>query len=130
MERFQQKQMKLDQLTEPRLGEAANCSRERDEMYGTSELRVPEVVKLQMDQDTTPPASRTFGERMESLDIVPGISQMLQGTSQPGSSHMRLGSGKPQSDTGIPSVAPAMELESLPMLQAKPVEPVSFYPCI
>jgi len=41
---------------------------------------------------------------------------------------MRLGFGKPQSDTGIPGLAPARVLDLSPMLNAKPVEPVSCYP--
>ena len=43
---------------------------------------------------------------------------------------MRLGSGKPQSETGIPALVPALELDSSPMLHAKPIEPVTFYHCI
>jgi len=64
---------------------------------------------------------------MGSLDIVPGISE---GTSRPGSSHIRLGSVKPQSKSSIPSGEPAAKPDSSPLLKAKPVEPVSFYPCI
>jgi len=73
---------------------------------------------------------------MASVDIVPAISQMLQGTSRPGSSHIRLGSVKPQSKSSIPSGEPAAEPNSSTLLKAKPVEPersvepVSFYPCI
>ena len=63
---------------------------------------------------------------MESLDIVPGISQ---GTSRPGFSHIRLGPVKPQSKSSIPSGEPAGEPNSSPLLKAKPVKPVSFYPC-
>jgi len=99
-------------------------------MYGTFELSVPAVVKPQMDQDVAAPAPTTFGELMECVDIVPGISQMLQGTSRPGSSHMWLGSGKLLLDTGIPGYAPAAELDSSPMVRAKPIEPISFYTCI
>ena len=67
---------------------------------------------------------------MEKLDIVPGISQMPQGTSRPGSSHIRLGSVKPQSNTTISGLEPATEPDTLRLLKVKPVEPVSFYPCI
>jgi len=130
MERFPQKQMKLDKLTQPGWGDAAVHFCERDKKYGTAELRVPAVVKPQTHHDVAAPALPTFGELMESVDIVPARSQKLQGTSRPGSSHMRLGSGKPKSDTSIPSLAPATEVDSLPMLNAKPIEPVSIYPCI
>jgi len=64
---------------------------------------------------------------MESLDIVPGISEV---TSWPGSSHIRLGSVKPQSKLRVPTGDPAAEPDSSPLLKAKPVEPVSFYPCL
>jgi hypothetical protein len=67
---------------------------------------------------------------MESLDIVPGISQRLQWTSGQGSSHIRLGSVKPLSKSFIPGGEPAAEPDSLMLLKAKPIEPVSFYPCI
>jgi hypothetical protein len=72
----------------------------------------------------------TFGGLLESLDILPGISQRTQGTSRPGSSHIRLGSVKPSSKASIPSGETAAEPNSSMLLNAKPVEPVSFYPCI
>jgi hypothetical protein len=67
---------------------------------------------------------------MECRHIGPGILQMPQWTSRPGSSHMRLSSGKPQFDIGIPGLAPAGEVDSSPMLNKKLVGLVSFYPCI
>jgi hypothetical protein len=67
---------------------------------------------------------------MESLDIVPGISQRPQGTSRPGSCHIRLGSVKPQSESSIPSGEPAAEPDSSMLLKVTPVKPVSFYPSI
>jgi hypothetical protein len=57
---------------------------------------------------------------MERLDIVPGISQMPQGSSQPGSSHIQLGLGNPQSNTTISGHEPAAEPDILPLLTAKP----------
>jgi len=130
MERFRQKQMKLDELTQLGWEDAADYFRERDMKYGTTELRVPAVVEPQTMDDAaaTPPA--TFGELMESLDIVPGRSQRPRGTSRPGSSHIRLGSVKPKSQSSIPSDEPAAEPDSSMLLKAKPVETVSFYPCI
>jgi len=112
MERFRQKQMKLDELTQPGWEDAADYFRERDEKYGTTELRVPVVVQPQTIDDAPEPPLATFGELMESLDIVPGISQRPQGTSRPGSSHIRLGSVKPQSKSSIPSGEPAAEPDS------------------
>jgi len=130
MERFGQKQMKLDELTQPGWDDAADYLSERDKKYGTTELRVPAVVRPPTKNDAPAPPPATFGELMESLDIVPGISQRPQGTSRPRSSHIRLGSVKPQSKSSIPSGEPAAEPDSSMLLKAKPVEPVSFYPCI
>jgi hypothetical protein len=93
-------------------------------------LRVPAVVQPQTNDDAQAPPPTTFGELMESLDIVPGILQRPQGTSRQGSNHISLGSVKPQSKLSIPSGEPAVEPDSSTLLKAKPVEPVSFYPCI
>jgi len=95
MERFWQKQMKLDELTQPGWEDAADYFCEGDTKCGTTELRVPGVVQLQANHDGPAPPPATFRELMESLDIVPGISQRPQGTSRPGSCHIRLGSVKP-----------------------------------
>ena len=76
--------------------DAADLFRERDMTSGTSEWRVPAVVHSQTDDDTAASAPTTFRELLECLYIVPGISQMPQGTSQPGSSHIWLGSVKLQ----------------------------------
>jgi len=130
MKSFWQKQMKLDELTQPGWEDAADYFRERDKKYSTAELRVPVVIQPQTDDGASAPPPTTFGERMERLDIVPGISQMAQGTSRPGSSHIRLSSVKPQSNTSISGLEPAVEPDTSPLLKAKPVEPVSFYPCI
>jgi len=45
MERFRQKQMKLDELTQLGWEDAADYFCERDKKYGTFELRVPAVVQ-------------------------------------------------------------------------------------
>jgi len=125
MEKFWQKQMMLDQLTQLGWEDAANYFCERDTKYGTSELSVPAVVQLQTNEDAPAPPLTTFGELMKSLHIVPGISQW---TSRPGCSHNRLGSVKPQSKTSIPSCEPAAEPYLSMLLKAKPVEPVTFTP--
>jgi len=130
MESFRQKQMKLDELTQPGWEDAADYFRERDKKHGTAELRVPVVVQSQTDDGASAPPPTTFGELMERLDMVSGISQMPQGTSRPGSSHIRLGWVKPQSNTSISWLEPAVEPDTSPLLKAKPVEPLSFYPCI
>jgi len=125
---FQQHQMKPDKMTQPGWGDAADNFDERDEKYRTTALRVPAVIELQMDDGAATPI--TFGECMECFDIVPGISQMPQGTSHPGCSQMRVGSGKPQSNKGIMCLPPDAEPNSSPIQKAKHVEPVSLYPCI
>jgi len=127
MERLRQKQMKFDELIQPGWEDSADYFRVREKKYGTSEVRVPAVVQQRMNDDALPHPRTTFAELMESLDIVPRISEE---TSRPGSSHIRLGSVKPQSKLSIPSGEPAAEPDLSPLLKAKPVEPVSFYPCI
>jgi hypothetical protein len=127
MERFRQKQVKLDEFTQQGWEDAADYFRERDEKYGTTELRVPAMIQPQTNDDALASPAATFRKLMESLDIVPGISQRPQGTSRPGSSHIELGSVKPQSKSCIPSGEPAAEPDLSMLLKAKPVEPVSFY---
>jgi len=78
VESFRQKQMNLDELTQPGWEDAADYFRERDKKYGTAELRVLVVVQPQTDDDASAPPPTTFGELMDRLDIVPGISQMPQ----------------------------------------------------
>jgi len=130
MESFRQKQMNLDELTQPGCEDAADYFRGPDKKSGTADVRVPVVVQPQTDDDASAPPPTTFGELMERLDIVPGILQMPQGTSRPGSSHIWLGSVKPQSNTTISGREPAVEPDTLPLLKAKPVEPVCLYPCV
>jgi len=127
MERFRQNQLKFNQLTQPGWEDAADYFREPDKTYGTAELRVPAVVQHWMNDDALPHPPTTFAELMESLHIVPGISE---GTSPPGSSHIRLGSMKQQSQSSIPSGEPAVEPDLSQLLNVKPLETVSFYPCI
>jgi hypothetical protein len=127
MERFRQKQMKLDKLAQPGWEDAADYIRERDKKYGTSELRVLAVVQPHGNHDTLAPPPTTFGKCTENRDIVPRITQMPQGMSRPGTSHISLGSVKPQSRLSIPSGEPPAEPDWSTLLKAKPVEPVSFY---
>jgi len=78
MERFQQKQMKLDELTLPGWEDKANYFRERDKEYSKSELSIPTAVQPQTNQDAAAPAPTRFGDLLEWLDIVAGRSQMPQ----------------------------------------------------
>jgi hypothetical protein len=130
MERFRQKQINLDELTQPRWEKSVDYYGEQDKKYSTSEMRVPAVVWQQTNDDALAPPLKTFREHMQSPDIVPGISQRLQGTSRPGSSHNMLGSVKPQSTFSIPGGEPAAEPNSSALVKAKPVKPVTFYPRI
>jgi hypothetical protein len=82
-----------------------------------------------MDDGTAAHAPITDGKLMECLDIFPGISQMPDGSSQPGSRHIRLDSGKPPWNMSIPWFAPTTEQDSSLIHNAKAVELVRFKPC-
>jgi hypothetical protein len=73
MERFREKQMKLEELTQLGCQDAADYFRERDKKYGITELSVPAVNKPQTNDDAPAPPPATFGELRERLDIVKGI---------------------------------------------------------
>jgi len=122
--------MKLDELTEPECEDAADSFCERDTMYGTSELRFPDIVVPPTDDNLTSPQVTSWGEIIECTEIVPEISQMLRGTSRPGSSFIWVGSVNLQMKTSIHCPAPVAEPQLSPLLDAKPFETVSFYPCI
>jgi len=130
MESCRQKQMRLDELTQPGWGDAANYFRERDMRYGTAELKVLAVVKPQIETTVATPSPITGGEHMQTPEIVRGQSEMPAVTSRPGSNQMRLGSETPQSHKFISVLSPGMATDSLPIQDANPVEPVSFYPCM
>jgi hypothetical protein len=68
-------------LTQPGWEETADYFCEKDDKYGTSQLMFPAALHLPTDGKVTALALTTFGELMEFLEIVPGILQMLQGTS-------------------------------------------------
>jgi len=128
MESFQQKQMRLDKLTQPGWGDAANNFRERYMRYGTAELKIAAVVKPQIETTAATPSPITIGEHMQTPEIVRGQSEMPALSSRPGSSQMRLGSEKPQSHKFIFILSPGMATDSMPSQDAHPVETVSFYP--
>jgi hypothetical protein len=130
MDSFWQKQLRLDELTQPGRGDAADYFCERDMKYRTTELKVLAVGKPQADSTGATPSPTTFGELMQALDIIPGQSQMPRVTSPQGTSQMRLGSEKPQADNPIALPMPAAVPDSSPIEIPKPVQPVSFYPCI
>lgn len=125
MESFWQTQMKRDKLTQLGWGYVANYNHERDKKRELAELKVLAVHKLETDQVAAAAAVTRFGELIETLDIVSRKSQMLQGTSRQGCSHMRLGSGKPQSPRHIASLPPDAAPDVVPINNAKPVIPIS-----
>jgi len=98
--------------------------------YGTAQLKGPAIVKPQIDTNTATPSPMTVGEHMQTAEIVRGQSEMPAVTSRPGSSQMRLGSEKPQSHKFMPVLLPGMGTDWMPIQDANPVEPVSFYPCM
>lgn len=63
----------------------------------TAEINIPEVIKDQKGKLSAAPALTTFEELIETVQIVPRLSLMPQGTSQPGSSHVRLSFANPLS---------------------------------
>jgi len=97
IESFRQKQMRLDELPQPGLGDATNYFLVRDMMYETAELKVLAVVKPQIDITTATPSLTSFGEHIQTIDIVRGQSHMPAVTSRAESSQMRLHSDKLQS---------------------------------
>jgi len=130
MESFRQKEMRLDELTQPGWGDTTDYFRERDLKYETTELKVPAVVKPQTDTTAATPSPSPFGELMQVLDIVPGQSQMPQVSSRQGSSQMRLGWEKPQADNYIVSLMPNAVPDSSQREIATPVQHVIISPSI
>jgi len=126
-ETVQQKRMRLDELTQPGWGDPADYFCERDMKYGTTELKVPAVVKPQTDTTATTPSPTTFGELMQVLDIVPGQSQMPQVTSREGSSQIGLGSEKSPANMHMVSLMADAVPDSSQKETATPVQPVSIY---
>jgi hypothetical protein len=65
-----------------------------DRTHMTTTLKVPAVIQLLTEEEVAASAPTAFGELMETLDTSLGKLQMPHGNSQPGGSHMRLGSCK------------------------------------
>jgi hypothetical protein len=57
---------------------------EIDMVYGMLELNISAAVKCQRESTATTPLPSIYRAIWETLDIVPGKSQMLQGISCPG----------------------------------------------
>jgi len=81
MESFWHKPMSLDELMQCGYGDVADYFCERDMKYRITEFKVPAVVKPQTVTTAATPSSIAFGKLMQTLQIIPGQSQMLQVTS-------------------------------------------------
>jgi len=112
MDRVRKMQIKLDDLTQLGWEDSADYICQEDTKYGTSCLRVPEVVQPPTDDEVAAPAATPFGVLMECLDIVCALSQLPQGISREGCNDMRPGSQKPQSNMTILDLASAAERDS------------------
>lgn len=58
-------------------------------MDGLVELKDLAVVQLEIEQSAASPKATALGDLMETHVIIPGKSQLPNGTSRPGSSHIR-----------------------------------------
>jgi len=130
MERVRQKQKMLDQVMQPRWGDTAYYFCGRDTKYGMTEWNVPAVDQTHTANDAMSSALTSCGEPMETLDSVPGELQQPQVISQQGSSHMKLGSWKPQTHKRIPSLPAAPIPNSSSIQKSQHVGPISLNPCI
>jgi len=117
MRRLRLEQIKLNELKEPGSEYTVNHICENDKMYVTHQMRELALIPLQTDDDDASPATTTLGECLECLEIVPGISQMLQPTPRSGSSHYRLGSVMPVSNTNISGLEPGTECHTSDFLK-------------
>jgi len=88
--------MRLEELTQPGWGEAANYFGVRDRKYVTAKLKVPAVVMPQTDMPAATPSPTTFEELMQTLDIDCKQPQMPALSSGLESSQIRLWLEKPQ----------------------------------
>jgi len=128
LETFRQKQMKHDELMQPGWADAARYFRKRDMKHGTAELKLPAVVTPQIDTTAATPHLTTFGEHMQTLDIVRRQWQIPAVTSRPGSSQMRLGWEKPQLHKSLTVLSADVEPDSTLIQDAKPVHPQACTP--
>ena len=121
MDYCRQKRMRLDELTQPGRGDAADYFWAKDTKYGMAEMNVPAVVTPETDSAAATLSPTTFEELIDTSDIIPGQSQITQGTSLPGSSQMGLHSDKAQSHKRIASP------DLSPIHIMKLVEPTGIY---
>jgi Uri superfamily endonuclease len=130
MESFRQMQRRLDKLTKLGWWDVANYFGERGMTYGTTEVKVPAVVKPQIDMTAATPYPTTFGEHMRTVDIVCGQLQLSAVTSRPGSRQMRQSSEKTKSQTLIQVLSPDMVPNSTLIHDETLIDTVGFHCCI
>jgi hypothetical protein len=111
----------LKELIQPGWEETADYVHGRDTKNGTSELTVTAVLKPQTVDNALGLEPATFGECTECLAIVPRISQLQQGMSESRSSYICVASVKPQLNSFITGLQPAMELDWLHLQNTNPV---------
>ena len=130
IESFRHKPFSLQNLTYPECGNPADSVCEREMKYGTTQLMVPVVVKLQTDITAATPSPISFENLMQTRDMVPGRFEMPPLTLRPRRSQLRLCSERPDADSNIVSLASNPVLDSSQIVIAKPGQPVSVYACI
>jgi hypothetical protein len=128
MESFQQKDIRLDELTQPGWRNAAEYLLERDMKYRMTELNVPAVGKPKTELTAATPSPTTLRQFMQAVDNVAGQSHMPQVTSRQGRCQMRLGLEQLQADNLIVLPMPAAVPDLSQIVIGKPVRPVSFCP--
>jgi len=107
MTSFWQKQMRLDELTQPGWGDVANYFCARGIKYWMTDLKVPAVGKPETDSTAATPSPTIFGELMHALYIVSREAQMPQVMPRQGSCQTMLGSVNHQAVTHIVLPLPA-----------------------
>jgi len=125
MESDRQNQRRVDDLTRPGQGNAADYICDKDMKYGMTELKNLAVVKPQTDTTGATPSPASFGELLQAPANIPWQSRMPQVTSWPASSQMRLGSEKPPAEKHMVSLMPDAVRDSSQMEIAKPDQRVS-----
>jgi len=130
IELLRQKQMKLAKLMQPGWGDVGDYFHERDKKYGMTKVKFLPVIQTHTADDAASTAPMTFDEPMETHDSIPRQLVMPQVTSGAGSSHMRLGSQKPQTHECTLSLPPDTIPEWSQIQKSKHVEPVCFNPSI
>lgn len=78
MECYRQKKMSRAELMQLGWGDRADYIHGSENKYGTAEMKVLAVIKLQRSIVAVAPTAKTFGELMETVDMVSRILHMLQ----------------------------------------------------